>query len=284
MLNLPANIETISNKELMELTGQSQPKMGLGLPSLRVNYDDEDENENKIPRGEWSLYTGGHTIYAKTVLFQPILKTYQYSHFDNKEMKMVSTSIHFNNFGDEVPDDAGGFKCGKLPKKAVEKLSEAEQKVQKDIKLAQVFFGFTTIEGVNEKGEKAKAENVPSVFYAKGTHYMPMSELLEAMTKANELMQATIIKLDLKREKNGGVTYWEAVPAIVERVTVTKDTFAKLREFSETVKAENSQIIDKWSKVRSKRGTEETQKGVVEKLTRELDDTLDGSPLGKEFA
>jgi hypothetical protein len=276
--NLPANLESLSARELMELTGQKQAQLGLGVPSLRVNYDDEDDDGNKIPRGQWFLAKDGIHVYAETVTFQPMFKTLQYSHYNNDEQKMVATSVHFQNFSDEVPDDAGGFKCGKVNKKQLEQLTDAEKKVQKDIKLSQVFFGLVTIEGVNQKGKPAKHENVPAVFYAKGSHYMPMSELLEKLSKSNTLMQTVVLKLGLKREKNGGVTYWEVVPSIEKDVAVNGETFALVRQFAETVKAENDTIMDKWRKNKDKRNVEQAQKAAVDKLG-----LGDGSDLGKDF-
>ena len=63
MENLPEilNIESMSAREVNRLTGFDQEESALMIPSLRINYDDEDDQGNKIPRGEWLLSSEGTT-------------------------------------------------------------------------------------------------------------------------------------------------------------------------------------------------------------------------------
>ncbi len=246
--NLPTSFEGVSDSELMAATGQGE-EYGLGLPSLRVNYDDEDDDGNKIPRGQWVLYCDGGPIFAPNVDFRVIYATYQYSHYDAEEGKTISKSAHFMDFREEVYDTAGGMKCGKLPRKTFETLSKAEQDMQRKIKLSRVLFGLVDIAGVDKKGKKAKVAQIPCVFYARGTNYMPLSNLLQDMLKKRVVMQRTLINLALKREKNEGVTYWEAVPTITEEhIDLTQDDFELLKNFAASAEAENEEVYGKWKK------------------------------------
>lgn len=269
-INLPANIETFSKQDLMVLTGQEQEQSGLGLPSLRVNYDDQDKDGNNVPRGHWVLATGGQVVYAPVAALRVMFSTYQYSHFDQDEQKMVSTSIHFQNWNQEVPDDAGGMKCGKLPKKTVESLSEAEKQVQSRIKVARVLFGLVSMEGVNHAGEKASITDVPAVFYAKGTNFMPMADYLKELHRKGVPMQTVQTQLDLKRLRNGAVTYWEVVPSTVKTdVDIAQEDFKLISQFAETAKAENEVVLRKWKKVQGgdKSETQDRRK-LVEAIMR----------------
>lgn len=268
--NLPSTFEGLSDDELMLATGQGQ-EMGLGLPSLRVNYDDEDSDGNSVPRGQWTIQSDGTQYFAKDVSLRVLYSTYQYSHYDADEGKMVSKSVHFTRFGEEVYDDAGGKKCGKVKRKDFESLSKSEQKVQKKIKLSKVLFGVVTLTGVDNKGKKATLKNEPCVFYARGTNYMPMSDLIQDMHNSKKVMQRTQLLLELKREKNDGVTYWSAVPAIEkEGVEVTTDDYELMRKFALTAHAESEDIFNKWRAIVIKNSA--GQKDVADKINAKVED------------
>ena len=106
--NLPTDYATLDQRDFLSATGMGSDDFGLGLPSLRVNYDDQDNDGNSIPRGQWSLYKDGVRHFAKDVSFRVMYATYQYSHYDATEGKTLSQSIHFSRFGEEVYDSTGG--------------------------------------------------------------------------------------------------------------------------------------------------------------------------------
>ena len=204
--------------------------------------------------------------------------TYQYSHYDATEGKTLSQSIHFSRFGEEVYDSTGGFKCGKVSRKKFETLSKPEQEIQKKIKLARVLFGLASLKGVDVKGQPVVLDNTPCVFYARGTNFMPMTELLQEITKAKQVPQKKLLSLSLKREKNEGVTYWEVVPTIAdENVEITEGDYSVIKEFALTVAAENETIFAKWKKQRVTQAIE--GKGTVSILEKDeelpFNDTVD---------
>lgn len=279
-INLPTTLDGLSAHELMVMTGFKQEFDGSQLPALRVNYDDEDDDGNEIPRGAWALTTEVDnnlvTIFSKEpVFFRPLFNTRQYSHYDADTQKMIAVSVHFQKWGDEVPDSAGGFKCGKVTKKQFEQLTEAEQEVQKKIKLSNVLFGLVTMSGVTRTGNKISVENVPCLFYARGTHYMPIDGFLDKLRKTNTPPQTVVIKFDLERKKNGGVTYWEVVPTTEKDVPFVAADLEIMTKFTETIKAENAQILDKWKKARAK-GSKPSQEKLAELIG---DDKADNASL-----
>ena len=245
--NLPANLDELSSHDLAKLTGQQEERTGNTLPTLRVNYDDEDADGNTIPRGQWSCYMAdGRRIFAKEVQIRIFMTKYQYNHYNIDKGEHVSTSIYFDKFGDECPDTAGGFKCNKVPRKKLDELTEAEQKVQKDIKTSRVCFGLLTAEGINPRGEPVSVENEPVMFYAKGTHFMPISGYINKTAASEGWLAGVVTKLGLTKKKNGAATYWEAVPETVGTVKCGKEEFVILRQFYDTVEAENKVVYDKW--------------------------------------
>jgi hypothetical protein len=253
-INLPTNFETLSPEELLILSGFKSPdSYQSSLPTLRVNYEDADDDGNDLPRGQWTISHEGVRVFGKVARLRPIVSTLQYRHFDKDKKAIVSTSVHFNSFNQEIPDDTGGYKCGKVTRKKYETLSPVEQAIQKEIKLSRVIFGLVSIDGVNQKGEPTTVENLPCVFYARGTNYMPMDNFFKSI-EGVVLPQEIEIVMSLKREKPDGVVFWVVEPSYDKKnkLKVDKEIFDLMRKFSDTVKAENDQIVDKFSKVRAK--------------------------------
>lgn len=285
--NLPANLDTLDTKALMELTGQTQA-FAKGHPVLRVNYDDATEDGLEIPRGQWTITTPeGQPIYAKTCQFVPILCTLQYNHYDEVKQQVSSTSVHFQSWSDEIIDSSGGLKCGKVTRREFAKLPPEEQAKQKKIKLSKVIHGFLTMTGVDPLGEKKTVENLPVVFYARGTNYMPMDGYFESLAKKGLPMQGRVAELSLKRLRNDGVTFWEVVPVAGAEAPVTNDTFEAIKTFAEGIAEENKAITEKWQKARSK-GDVPGQAALAAKVVQAtasvpFDDSLDGTNLANDF-
>jgi hypothetical protein len=270
--NLPANLDhTTDILAFMKATGQGAERDGLDLPSLRVNYNDEDDDGNKIPLGHWSIFGPEGQVFAEEVTLRPMFATYQYSHFDVNAAQTLSTSVHFMDLlQKEVPDSTGGSKCGKLPRKVIDTLSEAEQKEQRDIKLSRVVFGLVTCEGVDRRGKKAKLKDLPCVFYARGTHYMAVSNLLENLFRSRTPMQSQILRLELKREKNKGVRYWTVIPTKEGEVEITADDMATSADFCRTAVAESEAIENKYRIARAKMGNPD-MRSVAEAASPDVD-------------
>lgn len=279
--NLPALYEQ-SESQLLEALGFKHTQFGNGLPLLKVNVDDEDENGNTIPRGQWSLYGEDGRVFGKKASFRPYYAAYQYSHFDSNTMQLISKSIFFQNFSDEVFDTVGTYKCGKLPRKQIKTLTDHEQELQRKIKLAHTFFGLASVEGTNPKGEKAKVVDVPCMLVCRGANYMPMTEFFESLNRVNIPPYSVVVELDLKREKNGGVTYWTYQPDVIkEGLKLTTPDFELIKKFIDTVAAENKDVFELWRKqnVSVKRGTKTITNGST--VDAALNDSVDDLVKGK---
>lgn len=273
--NLPSVLKDGSQKEIMLMTGQSTGYEANPTNTLRVNYDDEDSDNRSIPRGQWTMFVDGKQVFAEEVSLRIMLTRMQYSHFDQDKNEHVSSSIYFTSYSDECPDTAGTFRCGKPTKKELQKLPEDEQAAFKAIKLSKVIFGFVSCEAKTADGEDVSVKDHPVLFYARGTHFMPMAEYLEGLTSQGILMMGVNTKLKLNKKKNGAVVYWEVDPEVADTVEINleKDT-ATLQELMTWINAENDAILEKWQEIRAKGdGTIDTTAKVIN-LENDFDDDL----------
>ena len=82
---LVAAFEAGDDQALMEATGQSTGgSRQVGLPRLNINYDAENDEGMPLTRGSWKMYMDGKFIYADTVMLQVLMRTYEYSVWDQE--------------------------------------------------------------------------------------------------------------------------------------------------------------------------------------------------------
>ena len=251
--NLPATVGDLTYNEFMAMSGMDIDHMGRDIPTLRVNYDDEDEKKRPLRRGIWVLNHKDHgKVYSDSVDVVIYLNRYQYSHYDLELKKTVATSVFFKTFNDEIMDDAGGFKCGKMTRKEQLLLDPITLKAQKEIKLSRVIFLTVTMQGKTAEGVDVSVENYPALFYGRGTHYLPISNYVDNMHR-NKMHGAFFqTRFTLDRKKNEGVSYWEVVPVTVGPRELTGEDYEITKKFNLLVEHENEGIVEKFNKVRAK--------------------------------
>ncbi len=249
-LSVPTNLDDISDKELMKLTGQTDNgSQASVLSRLSINYQTEDENENPLPRGHFKIQIDGDNIYSKEVIFRPFIRLYAYSYWDNSDETFAS-SVQMPSLGDQFADTLGTYKCGKLAREQLDSLpdNDPQRVIQSSIKCNQVLYGVVSIgEGKKADGEVVKdLKEIPGVYYAKGVNYTPFSSVLSSLAKQKKPMIRTNLMLSTKRQKAGGNTFF--VVGIKMGETVDKLSEADgnlLKEFSLAIKSINEGVIEK---------------------------------------
>ena len=254
-LAIPTDFNSISDTELMKLTGQTENGgHGSVLGRLSINYQTEDENDKPLPRGHFVLPIDGDNVYAKEVTFRPFIRLYAYSYWDNSEEEFTS-SVQMPSLGDQFADSRGTYKCGKLSREEIERLpdNDPQRVIQSSIKCNQVLYGVATLSGKKSDEQEMKVKEVPCTFYAKGVNYIPFSTMLSGLVKQKKPMIRTNLMLSTKKQKSGGNTYFSVgikTGSTFELSDTDKDL---LKEFMVAIKAVNESVMEKHrSAVKSK--------------------------------
>ena len=249
-----------NREELMKLSGQAdddQPKAGLNR--LNINYDTDTDDGLTLKKGTWKVYYDGEFVYADSVEFRPLVRTYEWSVWDQEEGKFSCRSIQAPSLDFQFPDTAGGNKCGRLTKSEEEQLGE-DHALTLASRLAtcnQVFYALINMEAKTADGRDVKLENYPVVTYFKRSGFRPAREAIERLGK-NTLMNEVVFELTTKRHKMGSVTYF--TPVFTQKDTVKMDdaTMETMAMFLETVKASNANIMEQHKEsVKAKANEEE---------------------------
>ena len=116
---------------LMKMSGQadvdSTPR--VGLPRLTINYEAENDEGMPLKRGAWRIWNGSGPSYADKVHIRPLMRTYEWSVWDQDEQKFTCKSVQRTNLSGEFPDNAGGNKCGRLTRAEEEQLPDDDPRV-----------------------------------------------------------------------------------------------------------------------------------------------------------
>jgi hypothetical protein len=244
--NMLEAVKSGNRDEMLRLTGQgSDDTPKAGLSRLNINYETDTDDGHSLKKGAWKVYYDGEFVYSDAVEFRPMVRTYEWSVWDQEEGKFSCRSIQAPSLDYQFPDTQGGNKCGRLTKSEEEQLGEDHPKTLAS-RLAtcnQVFYAVINMEGKTADGRDVKIENYPVVTYFKRSGFRPAREAIERLGKST-MMNEVVFDLTTKRHKMGSVTYF--TPVFTQKGQAKMDDAAMelMAMFLETVKASNATILE----------------------------------------
>lgn len=232
---------------LMEASGQGgNTNRQVGLPRLNINYDAETEDGKTLPRGAWKMYLDGRFVYADKVSFRPILRTFEYSVWDQESGTFSSKSVQKVTLSGMFPDTTGGNKCGRLTREEEDRLPKDDIAYlnSRAVVCNQVLYGKISGDFKTADGTDVKVEDQPVVAYFKKSGFKPINDFIGGLSKQKKLMQKCEISLTTHRHKNGSVIFWTPVPALEKEVDITDQDKELMGMFAETVKGHNENVMN----------------------------------------
>jgi hypothetical protein len=232
---------------LMEASGQSAKPTGqTGLPRLNINYDAETEDGKSLPRGSWKMYMDGRFLYAEEVTIRPILRTFEYSVWDQESGTFSSKSVQKPNLSGMFPDTTGGNKCGRLTREEEDRLPKDDIAYlnSRAVVCNQVIYAKITGTFHDADGNDVEIADQPVVAYFKRSGFKPINDFINGLSKQKKLMQKCEVSLKTHRHKNGSVTFWTPVPTLKAEVNITDDDKQLMGMFAETVKGHNENVMN----------------------------------------
>jgi len=235
--------------ELRKLTGQESGETNRDrLPFLKIQHHTEDQDENPVPKGHYTLSVDGVAMYAAKMTFRPFVRMFQYTYWDADKEEFHSTVLLPNN-GDSKSfiDTKGGYRLGKLTGKEKDIRGPQDPSVlaQADVKGVNTIYGRVTLhDAVDCKGKPVECTDVECVWSSKGASYMPVSRVIDDF-KGKNMWEYTILG-ETTSKKNKAIRYHIPNLQIGERVDVTPEDMDLMVKFAATVKGINEYVIGKW--------------------------------------
>lgn len=252
-------VKSGNKSDLMKLSGQAEddtPKQGLSR--LNINYTDETDDGVPLKKGTWKVWYDGEFVYGETVTFKPLVRTYEWSVWDQESGSFSCRSVQAPNLNHKFPDTQGGDKCGRLTKSEEEAFGEDHPKTLAS-RLAtcnQVFYAIISMDGKTADGKEVKIQDYPVMTYFKRSGFRPAREAIEKLTTKGILMQEATFELSTKRNKQGSVTYYTPVFTLMGNKESSKEDIEMLSMFLETVKASNANIMAQYKEATKAKATE----------------------------
>ena len=252
MDDMDAIVNAFNNDDMetfMEASGQGgNSNRQVGLPRLNINYDAETEDGQTLPRGAWKMYLDGRFIYAEKVNVRFILRTFEYSLWDQETGTFSSKSVQKPTLSGMFPSTDGINKAGRLTREEEEALSKDDPAYLRSraVVCNQVIFGKISGDFKTADGAEVKVEDQPVVAYFKRSGFKPIGDFISNLAKQKKLMQKCDISLNTHRHKNGSVTFWTPVPALVGEVSITQEDKDLMAMFADTVKGHNESVMNQY--------------------------------------
>jgi len=215
------------------------------LSSLRINYDADTEEGHTLKRGTWKVWNGSENVFADSVVINPMLRTFEYSIYDQEEGAFTCRSVQRKKMTETFPDNSGGMKCGRLTRAEEQDLSDDDPRLllSKSVTCNIIIYGQLDMkDAVNAAGNASPVQNLPFVGYFKRSGFRPMNDFIQQ--KLGKIpLPTSLVELKTKRMANGGVTYWIPQPELVKEVSFTPERKELMQKFLDTVAAANAKIL-----------------------------------------
>lgn len=257
-INMGNDLEMVTNEFAIDISddkaallaalgqdGVTESKQS-GPTSLRINYDADTDDGHTLKRGTWKVWNGSENVYADSVVINPMLRTYEYSIYDQEEGAFTCRSVQRKKMTETFPDNSGGMKCGRLTRSEEEGLSEDDPRLllSKSVTCNIILYGqLDMANAVNAAGEASPVENLPFVGYFKRSGFRPINDFVQQKLGNKIPLPTSLIELKTKRMANGGVTYWIPQPELIKEVPFTSERKELMQKFYDTVAAANSKIV-----------------------------------------
>lgn len=227
-------------------------KIKPSIPILKINGADEEVGT--APKGTFVYDDGEKVLYSSEVNIRSFVKAYQYRIWDGADKSKNDMSTIEFSFKGEFRSMSGRFACGKMNKKKFLSLGDgatAQQKyLQENTKCKLLVFGL--LSGVfTDLDTKAQIEVKDELFswVVSQSGFMPIDQAISGIEKERRAVPLTPVKLTLKKEKQGSVTYFVPLPVvqnITEKLEVERDS-AYLVQIKDFIKDTNEFVNNKFN-------------------------------------
>ena len=241
--------ESGDDQALMDASGQSTGgNRQVGLPRININYDAEDDEGNPLTRGEWKMMYEGKMIYAPSVDIQILLRTYEYSVWDQETNSFSCKSVQKTVLSGDFPDSLGGNKCGRLTREQEDALSKDDPAYlhSRSVVCNQVIYGKITGDFVDADGNGVQVVDQPIISYFKRSGFKPVADFIDTLNKQKKVMQKSVANFSTGKNKKGSVTYWTPVVSFAKAVEIKEEDKELMRMFGDTVKAHNETVTNQY--------------------------------------
>ena len=248
MVNDLMTVDQLDDEALLALAGGSEVASqsdNNGMVYARINYDDDHG-----PRGTWKIKKGEQVIFSDTIIFRPLVRTFEWSVWDQEVERITCRSVQRPNLGDSFPDTAGGYKCGRLTKSEEEALGDGhpDTLASRSATCTQILYGYITMpEAQTKDGKKTVPAEVNQQIAAisfKKSGFRPVGDFINGLLKQKKTLQRCEIEITTEKKKMGSVNYFVPSCRVVGETDVTTEDKENIVGFLAKIKSGNEEVME----------------------------------------
>jgi hypothetical protein len=193
-------------------------------------------------------------LYANDVVIRTFFKGIQYRRWDAKDKSRNDMSIIANSFRAEFRSTSGKLACGKLSSKKYAEMgslvSPAQKELQDTVKCKLILFGLLSGKFISvDTKEELELHDQLFIWATPQSAFMPMDQVISGIEKERRTIPSTKIKLKLKKEKQGSVTYYVPQPEVLsDEVKLSLETdIPNLEKIKKFVSDTNAHVDAKYN-------------------------------------
>lgn len=271
----------VAINKLFGFEGRPKPLISI----LRVNGSDEEEGLS-APKGTFVYDDGEKILYANEVSIRSFLKCYQYRLYHATDKEKNDASIIGKNFKQEYRSISGRVACGKMHKKTYAQLGDAvsvDQKfLQENVKCKLLVFGLVSGK-FTDLDTKTEVDILDELFIwtVSQSGFVSIDQTITGIEKERRAVPLTPIRLRLKKEKNGAVTYFVPIPEVLNQtVKLELDRDASyIKKIESFIKDNNDYVNERYNEAIKGRVENDNFSEVAKKVkavdTEQPNDPLD---------
>lgn len=248
MVNDLMTVDQLNDEALLALAGGSEVASksdNNGMVYARINYDDDHG-----PRGTWKIKKGDQVIFSDTIIFRPLVRTFEWSVWDQEVERITCRSVQRPNLGDSFPDTSGGYKCGRLTKSEEEALGDGhpDTLASRSATCTQILYGYITMpEAQTKDGKKTVPAEVNQQIAAisfKKSGFRPVGDFINGLLKQKKTLQRCEIEITTEKKKMGSVNYFVPSCRVVGETDVTTEDKENIVGFLAKIKSGNEEVME----------------------------------------
>jgi hypothetical protein len=296
-----ARPEDLTYEAMAKASGQGKPDF-VSLPRLRINRLHEHPTKDvALPAGAFMVTLGDKTYYSPKlgpVHFRPYINTFRNEVFDENydngsdkpKGKVVNWTMYIRNWQEEMLDITGGVRCGKIPRKSLDKASPEQQAKSKKVQAYRCVFGEVRIPDattLDENGVLVDAgelnEWTPCLWRMRGNNYMPFQEeVLDILDNRKQLMSTVeLVATNVKKSNADNVWYVTGFKFDPTQTLPLDDHALEMfKLFEETIRADNKAVAKKHTD--ALRGVHTEEDEADEKNMKSLESDFDEAEANSE--
>lgn len=271
-MNELANIDGMSNADIMDAIGQSKGTNLPILPKLTINRDATDEEGNQLPVGVFKTYdiVSEQEVFGKPAKIRPFINNFQYMKYDEEKQEYSNRTVIFPTWDSPQEDILGTEKCGRIARKEWDNLTPDKLVEQKKIRCYRLVYGLLTMDGKTAGKESVKLENYPVLYRVSGSNFSPIGLAIESLGRRNKIMFRHNIILETERRKTGSNVFYVAKTKIDDTQIDFSDKDRETMDvFKAVIEKENASVLELHNAVLKSKTSSQDMKDakVIEEVT-----------------